>query len=242
MLPDVENLSRQTQVYIFNVGPWQHTQHMGSLGRYIIEACPEGEKYSKPTIIPGIVSELYPESEVSMKRVDSDGFGVALSIVGIGSHMAPTNSLVRYGVAISRHWPPTKQQCKDCKRPPHADPILKHDGSVICAGNTAEYPIQAAWEALKSGELDALIREANAAAATGPQAVEQTIRERHFQAARLLKKSNADCPWLIRSVETAERKECWACGEPMKVGLPRCPNCKEIVDKALYEKLSAGQK
>jgi len=209
VLAAVEALSKQTQVYIFNVGPWQHIQHMGSLGRYIIPPCPEGKKYSDPLVIPGIVSELYPESEASMKRVDSDGYETALQILGIGAHMAPSNSLKRYGVSVSKQWPPTEAEIKE------------------------------AWENLKSGELEALIREANSAAATGPQSMEQTINSRHFEAARLLKKSVGDCPWLVRSTSVAERVECKFCGEPMKANLAKCPNCKEIVNQKLYDELIA---
>ncbi len=33
--------------------------------------------------------------------------------------------------------------------------------------------------------------------------------------------------------------ECRFCGEPMKPNLAKCPNCKEIVDQALYQKLTA---
>lgn len=207
-LQAVTDLSERTKVFIFNVGPWSHTQFMGSLGRYIIPACPEGKKHSEPLTIPGIVEELYPESERSMKREMSDGYYVAEQIVGIGAFHLPQNSLTRYGVGICRQWPPKKEE------------------------------LDAAWEALKAGELNNLIVEANQAAATGPQAMEQTINERHYQAARLLKKSTADCPWLVRSVQTAERIECKFCGEPMKNNIPRCPNCKEIVNQELYDKLT----
>ena len=183
------------------------------LYEYECEACNNRferiQKYSDPLVIPGIVSELYPESEASMKRVDSDGYETALQILGIGAHMAPSNSLKHYGVSVSKQWPPTEAEIKE------------------------------AWENLKSGELEALIREANSAAATGPQSMEQTINSRHFEAARLLKKSVADCPWLVRSTSVAERVECRFCGEPMKANLAKCPNCKEIVNQKLYDELTA---
>jgi len=211
-LPTVKELSEKTQVYIFNVGPWAHTQFMGSLGRFIIPACEEGKAYSKALIIPGIVSELYPETERSMKREMSDGYEVALQIIGVGAHMAPSNALTRYGVAVSRQWPPTKEE------------------------------IATAFEALRKGELEALIREANTAMATGPQALEQVMgnSDRHYIAARLLKKTTAECPWLARTaVSNSQNIDCKFCGEPMKPNLAKCPNCKEIVNQALYEKLTA---
>ena len=33
--------------------------------------------------------------------------------------------------------------------------------------------------------------------------------------------------------------DCKFCGEPIKPNLAKCPNCKEIVNKELYEKLTA---
>jgi len=180
---------------------------MGSLGRYVIPACKEGEKHSEPLVIPGIVEELYPDSERTMKRITADGYQTAMQIIGVGPHLMPQNALTRYGVAISKQWPPKKEE------------------------------VAAAWKALEEGELSDLIREANSAAATGPKAMEETINGRHYLAARLLKKGVADCPWMSRATETRERVECKFCGEPMKTGIPRCPNCKEIVDQTLYDKL-----
>lgn len=207
-LEAIQEISEARKVYIFNVGPWQHIQYMGSLGRKIVPACPEGQKYSEPLVIPGIVEELYPDTEKSMKRIHHDGLKFAEAIVGIGPHMLPGNSLTRVGVAICKQWPPKKEE------------------------------IAAAWNALAEGELADLIREANSAAATGPKAMEETISPRHYMAARLLNKGVADCPWIGRATETRARVECKFCGEPMKTGIPRCPNCKEIVDQELYDKLS----
>jgi hypothetical protein len=209
VMESVQKLSQETQVYIFNVGPWEHKQQIPG-HRYTIPACKEGKAYSEPIIIPGIFSTLYPQDEKTMKRIDEDGYQVALDIIGIGPGLAPNNALTRYGVAVSRQWPPTKEE------------------------------VSKAWEALRVGELNTLIAEANSAMAQGPQAAEQTIRERHMQAARLLKKTAAECPWMARAAaNTSNNIDCKFCGEPMKPNLAKCPNCKEIVNKELYEKLSA---
>jgi hypothetical protein len=208
-MESVQKLSKETQVYIFNVGPWGHTQMTGA-GRFFIPACAPGKQYSEPVIIPGIFSHLYPQDEKSMRRIDEDGHAVALDIVGIGVGLAPANSLTRYGVAISRQWPPTKSE------------------------------IATAWEALRVGELNTLIAEANSAQAQGEVAVNNTIRERHYEAARMLKKTVAECPWIGRATSnTSHNVDCSFCGEPIKPNLAKCPNCKEIVNKELYAKLTA---
>lgn len=208
-MESVERLSKETQVYIFNVGPWSHDQRTGA-GRFQIPACEEGKQYSEPVIIPGIFSHLYPQDEKSMRRIDEDGYAVALDVVGIGVGLAPTNALTRYGVAICRQWPPSKSE------------------------------VAKAWEALRVGELNLLVTEANRAMAQGPAEVDKTIRERHYQAARMLKKTVAECPWLGQAVaNTSNNVDCKFCGEPIKPNLAKCPNCKEIVNKELYQKLTA---
>ncbi len=208
VIPSIEKLSKDTQIYVFNVGPWAHSQWTGC-GKYVVPPCPEGKTHSNPLVIPGIVGTLYPNDEKSMRRFEEEGMNLVNDILGIGPNMHPGNSLIKYGVAACHQWPPTKEE------------------------------IAKAWKALAEGELSDLIQEANAAAATGPQEMERTINKRHFEAARLLKKSTADCPWLQRSVQTAERIECKFCGEPMKNNIPRCPNCKEIVNQKLYDELIA---
>ena len=209
VMDSVKKLSEDTQVYIFNVGPWSHQQYVGA-GHFFIPACEEGRQYSEPVIIPGIFSTLYPQDEKTMKRIDEDGYQVALDIVGVGPGLAPTNSLRRYGVDVCRQWPPTKSE------------------------------VAKAFEALRVGELNSLIAEANSAMAQGPQAAEQTIRARHHQAAALLKKTTAECPWMARNAaNTSQNVDCKFCGEPMKQNLAKCPNCKEIVNAELYAKLTA---
>lgn len=201
-------LSKKTEVYIFNVGPWPQHQLMGSLGSFYIPACPEGKPYSPALVIPGLVIEHYPLREGALDLLmnkNSDGWTTAQQIIGVGRHLMPANSLVKYGVFASR------------SNPPKAEDLSR------------------AREALRQHCTD-LVNEANAAMAQGPKAAEETIRpEQHFIAARLLKKTEAECPWLNRSVERAERKNCDICGAIYEVGRSVCPN-NHIVDKALFEK------
>src|ERR1051325_2607345 len=42
----VQKLRAANRVWIYNVGPWKHTRSLGSLGDFIIPACPEGQKYT----------------------------------------------------------------------------------------------------------------------------------------------------------------------------------------------------
>lgn len=209
VLEIIEQLSKEKQVYIFNVGPWNHMQYVGA-GAFNIPACPEGKAYSEPVILPGIFGHLYPNDEKTMRRIDEDGWKVAQDILGIGPGLSPRNSLTRYGVSACKQWPPSKSE------------------------------VAQAWEALRQGEFADIIKEANSAAAQGEKAMEQTINERHFQVARILKKTKAECPWTERATaNTSNNVDCKFCGDPIKPNLAKCPNCKEIINKELYEKLTA---
>ena len=218
-LPEtIRKLSESTRVYIFNVGPWKQQQLMGSLGTYVIPACPAGKEYSAPVVIDGIVSELYPINEGEYKRMMSDGFEVAIQIIGgssefpeLSKQLVPSNSLEKYGVFVSRTNPPSQAAVQKAK-------------------------------ARFRGECNNLINEANSALAQGPKLAEETIREQHFIAARELGKTPAECPWLDRSVEVRERKECGFCGVMVAETVVKCPNCHEILDREAYNRMKGSAK
>ena len=208
----VQKLADEKPVYLFSVSPWINKRRLGTIGLKIILPCLEGKEYGEALVIPGLVFQPYPQSETSDKIVTEEGLKIATEILGLGAHNSPSNSLVPRGVGICHQWPPTKQE------------------------------IAAARKAFHEGELAKLIREADTATAQGPKASEDTIRARHHEAAAILKLSAADHPWMGRTQAAAEREECKFCGEPMRKGLPKCPNCKEVVNQAEYDKLKGVQK
>jgi len=207
ILDSVRQLAEDEPVFIFNVSPWKYSRRMGNHGTFVIKGCLEGQEHSEPLRLPGIIFMPYPDSETTDKIIMESGKHLAGQIVGLGAHNLPANSLARCGVAICEQWPPTKDQ------------------------------IAAAKKALHEGELASLIREADSAIGQGPKAAEDTIRGRHHEAARILRLSAAEHPWIGRAMAATSREDCKFCGEPMRKGLARCPNCKEIVDQALYDKL-----
>lgn len=70
----------------------------------------------------------------------------------------------------------------------------------------------------------------------------------HWEAARALGKTKAECPWMDEVAEAASPIQCPFCGTPAKVGQARCANaaCGEIIDQEAYEaakaKVAAGKK
>lgn len=210
MLGMVQELVAKNKVYIFNVGPWPQQRLMGSLGTFNIQACPKDREYSDPVVIDAIVTELYPINEGEFKRTMEDGHDIAMQILGVGPHLSPRNSFVPYGVFLSDTKIPSKEKIAEAK------------------GNLNEKFLE-------------LVTEADLAYASGPKAAEETIRpETHFVAARALGKTAIDCPWLKNAQVPAERKECFGCGTPYKVGILKCA-CGAVLDKKRYdEAVKAG--
>lgn len=104
----LEAVSKEKKVYLFNVGPWPHERHLGSLGPFFIPACEKGKEYSAPLAIPGIVVEPYPENERKMALHQEEGQYIAEQILGVGPHLAKNNSFVKFGVFISQTEKPSK--------------------------------------------------------------------------------------------------------------------------------------
>lgn len=204
--PDIyREVSEKHRLYIFNVGPWPHVREMGSAGTFRIPACPKGEQYSEPVIVNGVAEEPYPINEAECKILMTDGRAMAQQILGEGPMIARSQSFSPYGVFIAASNPPDKDE------------------------------LRAARQKLNEKYVE-LVGLAQEAFQMGPQAARETIRpEWHFVAARALRKSEAECPWLANTQSPAERNECPGCGTVYKVGIIKCGNCQMILDKKKFD-------
>lgn len=204
--------SAKHKLYIFNVGPWPQVRLLGSAGQFFIQACEPGKPYSAPLMVPGIVREHYPDSEVSMKPLDDDGEWVASQIIGADINSGgpiqgcpPRESFVQYGVFVDHSETPSK------------DKVARAKAALL--------------ETCRQIYL-----EADAAQARGPKAVEEIIRpETHFVAARLLGHNEKDTVWMKNAAVPGETQDCPGCGTTVKVGIIVCPSCKFILEKELYK-------
>ena len=186
--PDIyRQISEANKVFIFNVGPWMHKRELGSAGTFIVRPCAAGQEYSEPIVIKGVVEEPYPINEVECKIMPTEGMTLANQIIGEGPFIPKSSSFVPFGVFISQTEKPSPKD-------------------LVRANN-----------ALQQKYLE-LIQEANTAFSNGPNAANETIRpEWHFVAARALKRTEAECPWLKGSEVGAERQACPSCGATYSV-------------------------
>lgn len=208
-IPDTPEMFREIsesrRVFIFNVGPWSHSRELGSAGTFRIPACAEGKEYSTPVVIEGVEQEPYPINEVECKMLMTEGIALANQVLGEGPFVPKSSSFRPFGVFISSSNPPKKED------------------------------VAAARQALGEKYVE-LVAAAADAYQMGPQAAKETIRpEWHFVAARALRKSEAECPWLANTQAPAARNECPGCGTVYKVGIIKCGNCQMILDKKKFD-------
>lgn len=122
----IKEQSKRSQIYIFNVGPKPQEGNGASYGRVMIPACPAGREYSDPFVVPGLPYEQY-QHEVGRLSADFHGEEGGIvdpgwdwacqAIMGFtdskghweGKFLHPSNSLEKFGVGLSRTWPPAKE-------------------------------------------------------------------------------------------------------------------------------------
>ena len=213
-LPEIQKLSEELSVYIFNVSPWPFSVGLGSLGNFFIPACEDGQRFSRPLKIPGILQEQYPEGDNQMKLLKAEsGRNVAQQILGIGAHLHPRNALTLRGVFSSATPEPTREE--------------------LAAANKA---LEVYYRQL--------VAQADSAFSAGPKALEDVLSNgdgRHYLAARKIGRTAAESPWLGNATQEVNRKECDNCGAAYRPGIAECPKCGNILDMEKYKLKLARQ-
>ncbi len=88
-------------IHLFNVTPYEHKLDHPSIGSLIIPAAGEGERYSKPAIIPGTMPYGVPTEMTTVEIRRDSGKLFALDIIGVGPFKPRAKSLFQRGVFIS---------------------------------------------------------------------------------------------------------------------------------------------
>ncbi len=132
-IPDaIKRESKRSQLYIFNVGPKIQEGCGASYGRVMIQPCPEGKEYGDPFIVPGLPHEYYNKEGSTLDvqfhgdgDIEDPGWDWACQAIGgytdekgnwEGKFLAKGNSLEKFGVGISRTWPPSKKDVELAKK------------------------------------------------------------------------------------------------------------------------------
>lgn len=113
--PSIQAFSNEHQIYIFNVGPWDHHVMLGSWGVYYIPPCESGKAYAGGNPIPGIYHEPIPVNESNFQLEGIEGSYVADQILGVGKNLAWNKSLLQLGVFRSDSATPTRDEIAQAK-------------------------------------------------------------------------------------------------------------------------------
>lgn len=97
-------------IHIFNVGKKTHSVGLGSLGQFYIPAKEEGQRYSKPLILPGIMFDGVAREMTHIELQMQDGNEVAQDVIGKGPFKNASQNLERVGVFISAGPVPSEEE------------------------------------------------------------------------------------------------------------------------------------
>lgn len=174
---EVKALSKENEVYIYNIGPFRFIQEMGSYGKFVIPASVDGAP-TEPIVIPGLPSEYYwsgvTEDGIKKGRLIyhkpfgspySPGVDFAMEVIGAGQFSSSANNLMQYGVFVSEGYPPLAKEKWNALR------WLKETAKRKC--DQANYTFAISRDRFLEYRSDAL-----------------------YDYARILGKTEIQCPWL----------------------------------------------
>ena len=121
--PSIAQFAQDHQIYIFNVGPWEHKVMLGSWGDYTVPACEKGKPYATAKPIPGIYHEPIPVNESNFQLEAIEGTYIADQILGVGRNLAWNTSLVRLGVFRSSNPVPSQEELQSAQAQLHEEYI-----------------------------------------------------------------------------------------------------------------------
>jgi hypothetical protein len=117
--PSMKKFAEDTQVHVYNVGPWDHWVPLGSWGMFYIPKCEIGEQFAAMKPIPGVFTEPIIRDEHNFELAQIEGRYVAEQVVGIGKGLAWDESRQRLGVfigaAVGPKAEPTREEVAEAR-------------------------------------------------------------------------------------------------------------------------------
>lgn len=210
-IPAAIAAAMKQRVYIFNVGPWEHHAPMGTMGTFIIPACPEGQEYSAPVAFrgePGIPA-LIPETVVDAVEGYTVTYKWDFSTEGDRVARDIVRMFEKKGVFLAAGPVPTEQELEAAKTKLYD----LYDERVKAADKA--YEVNGGMEVGDNGKSYSAITSDDVFAA---------------------KALGLDKPWARKNQKMVP---CEGCGQPVAPQAVRCPHtgCGAILNEEKARKL-----
>lgn len=211
---DYDKELKKELVHIFNVGPFPHFVPLGSMGTFVIPACPPGEPYIESlTKLHLLEDEIYPGfRDREPKRLREDGRKMAIEIIGEGRNQDKRNSRRKWGVFVAAGEKPTQKELDDAR----AELFVLASENVAFMDSVHGRDPRLAYDILRAST-------------------------NFYKFADVLKLTGKEKGWLSQS-EPARKVKCEACHVMVEPDAPLCYNCKSPVNLEAYARYRAKLK
>lgn len=202
-------------IFIYNVSPiWQWNRPVTGRGTVLIPKCKEGQRVSDPLVIPGAIIRDYDAGSGKRQAYTEEGKDIAEDILGCSKEILgmPQNDLTNFGCFFlegTKLEDLPKEEQEELIRTAQNKHDVKCDEAIMFADQLWANPNTKSW-------ITPMYR---------------------FCAAYRDPKNTAQREWVAKSGRSSSVTECPFCGYEVRKGLPKCPNCREILDQALYDSL-----
>ncbi len=195
----IQKESDRGKLYLFSVSPRAIQCKGASYGPFHIPACKPGQEYSEPCVVPGLPLEQY------------NFHGNVMTPLFHGEDSGEENPGFDFACQLLRGW--TDENGTWHGRHLLPGDSLEHQGAFISA---TPIPSREAIEAARQKRrkrLAEMVAEANQAYSVGR--TKEIITPKHYEAAKELGKTAAECGWLqfTGSAPATEEQNCPNCGK-----------------------------
>lgn len=216
-------------IYIYNVSSvHQWARFQGQLGTLTIKKRIPPAVVSEPLVIPGVVARRYDHGLGRFDVMLEEGQDIAEDVCGCSSSFPSenqANNLLLYGVFIVGN--------------EHGNRPFEELGK-----RTQEELLDGAYKRLRA-KLSSMVLQADQWWEGIPEprykALIGTVHRDALRALNEMTGATDSRPWsTINYSKTTE--QCPFCGTQNVPGVALCLNCKEVINRELYEKLKGGKK